>query len=123
MSAATTNRALLVVLALLVGACGTEGTDKGTAGPAPPIVVVKPTPDVPFDRAFSWRPVEGATSYRVVVFNSAGERSFEVRDVRGTSVALAESVVLPSGSYSWQVLAFRDGNQVSESVVAPFTLK
>ncbi len=114
----------IVVAALVVGACAGDGTDKQAAGGAPPpIVVVKPTPEAPFDRTFSWRPVDGATSYRVVVFNSLGERSFEMRDVRTTAIAIAESVGLPPGRYSWQVVAFREGNQISESVVTPFDLK
>jgi hypothetical protein len=116
-------RLALPILALLLAACTTKGTDSGAVTSPPPVEVVKPTAETPFDRVFSWRPVGGATSYRVIVFNSAGERSFEVRDVRGTSVAVAQSVNLLPGRYSWQVQAFRNDQQMSESAVTPFDLK
>lgn len=96
------------------------------AAPAPPptaIEVVKPTPTAPFDRTFSWRPVDGATAYHVVVFNGAGERSFEVRDLTTAGVAVAKDVFLAPGPYSWQVRALKDGQQLLESAVTPFEIK
>jgi hypothetical protein len=114
-------RQLIVAVSLLVGACssGAPGTDGGPA----PVEVVKPTAEAPYDRTFAWKPVPGATSYRVVVFNSDGKRSFEVRDVKGTSVAVAASVGLPAARYSWQVLAFKADQQISESPVTGFEIK
>lgn len=117
------RRAAITIVAvglLLAAACGRDGRDSGAPQP---IEVVKPTLETPFDRMFAWRPIDGATSYRVVVFNPEGQRSFEVRDVKGTSVALAPSVVLAPGRYSWQVLAFRDATELSQSAVTPFDLE
>lgn len=96
------------------------------AAPPPPptsIEVVKPTSTAPFDRTFSWRPVTGATTYHVVVFNGAGERAFEVRDLKTAAVAVAKDVYLAPGPYSWQVRAFKDGQQLLESAVTPFEIK
>jgi 3-dehydroquinate dehydratase len=108
-----------MVLSLIgVTACGADGPKAPTQ-----IEVVKPTGTAAFDRTFSWRAVEGATSYRVVVFNSNNERTFEVHDVRGTSVAIAKSVVLIPGPYSWQVVAVRDGATMLESPVTTFEIK
>ena len=96
------------------------------AAPPPPptaIEVVKPTATAPFDRTFSWRPVDGATAYHVVVFDGAGDRAFEVRDLKTAAVAVAKSVFLAPGPYSWQVRAFKDGQQLLESAVTPFEIK
>ena len=77
----------------------------------------------PFDRTFSWRPVDGATTYHLVVFNGAGERAFEVRDLKTAGVSVAASVFLAPGPYSWQVRAFKDGQQLLESAVTKFEIK
>jgi hypothetical protein len=114
-------RVLITALALAVAACGGSG-DPANGKPAA-VELVKPTGEAPYDRTFVWKAVPGATSYRVVVFNSAGERSFEVRDVKGTSVAVAASVGLPAAHYSWQVLAFKAEQQISESAVTGFDIK
>jgi hypothetical protein len=108
--------AALVVTAL--GGCAAAPPPASTA-----IEVVKPTPTAPFDRTFSWRPVDGATAYHVVVFNGAGERTFEVRDLKTAGVAVAKDVWLAPGPYSWQVRAFKDGQQLLESAVTPFEIK
>lgn len=114
-------RPLILVMSMLVAACSGGGP---TADGKPAAVeVVKPTAEVPYDRTFAWKPVPGATAYRVVVFDGAGKRSFEVRDVKGTSVAVAANVGLPAAPYSWQVLAFKADQQISESVITPFEIK
>lgn len=87
------------------------------------ISVVKPTATAPFDRTFDWQPIEGATTYRVLVFTSDGARSFEVRDLKTTSVALSPTVKLAPGRYFWQVIATRDGETLAESPRTPFDLK
>lgn len=107
---------------MFVAACAGSGGGSATGKPAP-VELVKPTGAAPYDRTFAWKAVPGATSYRVVVFDSAGERSFEVRDVKGTSVAVAASVALPAAHYSWQVLAFKADQQISESAVTGFEIK
>jgi hypothetical protein len=112
-------RVLIVIAALLAAACGGGGDD----GRPAPVELVKPTEKVPYDRTFAWKAVPGASSYRVVVFNSVGERSLEVRDIKGTSVAVAASVRLPAARYSWQVLAFKADQQISESAVTTFDIK
>ena len=115
------STALVVFLALTVVSTACSGDGQG--GGVKPVELVKPTPTVPFDRTFTWRPLDTATTYRVVVFNSAGERSFEVRDVKGTSVALSQSLALPPGEYAWQVVAFRNDQQLSESARTSFSIK
>ena len=120
----------LVGVAVGVVACGGSGgvgcvfggSDSGASGPQS-IEVVKPTATVPFDRTFMWRPVNGATNYRVIVYNAAGERSFEVHDVRGTAVAVAKTVGLAPGEYSWQVIALKDGVDLTQSARTNFTIK
>jgi hypothetical protein len=102
--------------------CAFGGSNSSASGPQP-IEVVKPTATLPFDRTFTWRPVDGATNYRVVVYNAAGERSFEVHDVRGTSVAVAKTVALIPGEYSWQVIAVKDGADLTQSTRTTFTIK
>jgi hypothetical protein len=126
-------RALSAVLWVVVGALACTGAGgmgcavgggSGADTPTPqPIAVVKPTTAAPFDRTFSWRAVDDATNYRVIVFNAEGERSFEVRDIRGTAVALAESVNLAPGQYSWQVIALKDGVELTQSARTDFTIK
>jgi hypothetical protein len=122
---------LWIVTAVAVGvvACGGTGSVGcafgSSSGPSEPqpIEVVKPTPTVPFDRTFTWRPVDGATNYRVIVYNAAGDRSFEVHDVRGTAVAVAKTVDLAPGEYSWQVIALKDGVDLTQSARTNFTIK
>jgi hypothetical protein len=114
--------AALTVTALAVAGCS-SGDSAGSASGPRPVTVVKPTAETPFDRTFDWNPIDGATDYRVVVFTDDGERSFEVHDLRTTSVALAKTVTLPAGSYFWQVTALRDGQAVGESARIPFTIK
>jgi hypothetical protein len=113
-------RQLILAVSLLVAACSGSGQSDGK--PAP-VQLVKPTAEAAYDRTFAWKAVPGATSYRVVVFDSDGKRSFEVRDVKGTSVAVAASVGLPAAHYSWQVLAFKADQQISESPVTGFDIK
>ena len=118
--------ALLLVL-LVVGVTTLFNPDdpddvKQAGGPLE-ITVVKPTATVPFDRTFDWQPIEGATTYSVLVFTSDGGRSFEVRDLKTTSVALSPTVKLAPGRYLWQVIAMRDGQILAESPMTPFDLK
>ena len=114
-------RQLILVGALLVGAC--SGGGQSADGKPAPVELVKPTAEAAYDRTFAWKAVPGATNYRVIVFDSAGKRSFEVRDVKGTSVAVAASVGLPAAHYSWQVLAFKADQQISESPITGFDIK
>jgi hypothetical protein len=101
---------------------GDAGGDGAAAGGVRPMVIVKPTAAGAFDRTFSWRPVDGASSYSVAVFRSDGERSFEVRDVKGAGVTLGPTVKLAPGPYLWQVVAIRDGKTIAESPRTPFAI-
>jgi hypothetical protein len=101
---------------------GEAGGEAATAGGVRPIEIVKPTAASPFDRTFSWRAVDGASSYSVAVFRGDGERSFEVRDVKGAGVTLSPTVKLAPGPYLWQVVAMRDGKTIAESPRTPFAI-
>jgi|SRR5688572_16396895 hypothetical protein len=101
---------------------GEAGGDGATSGGVRPMVIVKPTADIAFDRTFSWRAVDGASSYSVAVFRGDGERSFEVRDVKGAGVTLGPTVKLAPGPYLWQVVAIRDGKTIAESPRTPFAI-
>ena len=113
-------RQLILSVSLLVAAC--SGGQNADGKPAP-VELVKPTAAAAYDRTFAWKAVPGATSYRVVVFGPDDKRQFEVRDVKATSVAVAASVGLPPAHYSWQVLAFKADQQISESAVTGFDIK
>ncbi len=94
------------------------GISRGSAA----VAVVKPTTAAAFDRTFAWQRVETATSYQVVLFSDAGDRVFELRDLKLPSVKIAESVTLTPGRYSWQVAAFQDGKQLAESERTEFVV-
>jgi len=113
-------RAIIVIALLCLAACS---RDSAPAGPPPPIEVVKPTAQATFDSVFAWKPVRGATTYRVLVFNSAGERKFEVHDVKSTSLQLAKNVGLPPDTYSWQVVALNADQELTKSAMTPFEIK
>jgi len=86
------------------------------------IAVVKPTGATAFDRTFAWQRIDTATTYRVVVFTAAGDRVFELRDLKAPSVKVDESVKLAPGRYLWQVIGLRDGVQVAESPMTEFAV-
>lgn len=109
----------MVLLVCLAGC----SKDSAPAGPPPPVEVVKPTAQTAFDSVFAWKAVRGATSYRVLVFNSAGERKFEVHDVKSTSLQLAKNVGLPPDTYSWQVVALKADQELTKSAMTPFVIK
>jgi hypothetical protein len=106
-----------IVLAILaVAACGPRADDKV-------VTITRPSAEVPFDRTFTWRAVNGATQYHVVVFTPEGNRAFEVRDLKTAGVKLSDNLQLPPGKYSVQVTALRDGQTLAESTRMQFDIR
>jgi predicted small lipoprotein YifL len=102
-----------VLLILTFTACGPKADD------AKVVAITKPSAEAPFDRTFTWKPVNGATQYHIVVFT----RAFEVRDLTTAGVKLSDSVQLPPGTYSVQVTALRDGQTVAQSTRTAFDIR
>ena len=100
----------------LVAACGPKADDKV-------VTITRPSAEAPFDRMFTWRPVDGATQYHVVVYSPEGNRAFEVRDLTTAGVKLADNLQFPPGTYSVQVTALRDGQTVAESPRTTFEIR
>ena len=69
-----------------------------------------------------WSTVLGADRYRVTLFDSTGVVVFEAESV-DTTVALPESVALPSGrKYLWKVEARTDIGRWSASDLVEFSI-
>ena len=106
------------VLALVVlAACGPKAADDKV------VTITRPSAQSPFDRMFTWKPVNGATQYHVVVFTPEGNRAFEVRDLTTAGVKLSDGLQLPPGKYSVQVTALRDGQTLAESGRTEFEIR
>ena len=78
---------------------------------------------MPFERVFTWKPVNGATSYNLVVYTSEGARAFEVRDLTTAGVKVSEGIPMIPGRYFVEVTALRDGAEIAKSEMAPFDMK
>jgi hypothetical protein len=106
-----------IVLAILaIAACGPKVDDKV-------VTITRPSAEAPFDRMFTWRPVDGATQYHVVVFTPEGNRAFEVRDLTTAGVKLSDNLQFPPGKYTVQVTALRDGQTLAESARTEFDIR
>jgi hypothetical protein len=109
-------RCAWMVALLLVAACGQKADDKV-------VTITRPSAEAPFDRMFTWRPVDGATQYHVVVYSPDGNRAFEVRDLTTAGVKLSDNLQFPPGKYSVQVTALRDGQTLAESARTEFEIR
>src|ERR671913_40384 len=101
----------------LLAACGPKAADDSV------VTITRPSAQAPFDRMFTWKPVDGATQYQVVVFTPEGNRAFEVRDLTTAGVKLSDNLQLPPGTYSVQVTALRDGQTVAQSTRTAFDIR
>jgi hypothetical protein len=109
-------RCALIVALFLIAACGPKVDDKV-------VTITRPSAEAPFDRMFTWKPVNGATQYHVVVFTPEGNRAFEVRDLTTAGVKLSDNLQFPPGKYSVQVTALRDGQTLAESGRTEFEIR
>ena len=91
-----------------------------TAVPAP--TPLAPVGAVAAPRRLVWSTVLGADRYRITLFDSTGVVVFEAESV-DTTVALPESVALPSGrKYLWKVEARTDIGRWSASDLVEFSI-
>jgi hypothetical protein len=91
-----------------------------TAVPAP--TPLAPVGAVAAPRRLVWSTVLGADGYRITLFDSTGVVLFETESV-DTTVALPESVALPSGrKYLWKVEARTDIGRWSASDLVEFSI-
>lgn len=89
-----------------------------TAAPSP----ISPQGLVNGAAVFTWSQVEGASSYRVTVFDSAGAVIAELQ-VGDTTVAMPDSVLLPRGrTYFWRAEARTGWNRWSTSPLVEFRI-
>lgn len=108
--------AILAMAILAIAACGPKADDKV-------VTITRPSAEAPFDRMFTWKPVNGATQYQVVVYTFDGNRAFEVRDLTTAGVKLSDNLQFPPGKYTVQVTALRDGQTVAESPRTEFEIR
>lgn len=59
--------------------------------------------------SFSWRPVEGATHYRLEIRDAAGHTIHSVEAIESTAYVLSDKAVLDGGDFRWTVEALRLG--------------
>lgn len=97
----------------LQGLIGRTGVLMGTSGPGPGFSLLGPIGTiVKADKPeFHWRPLTGATSYVVAVFDSNFNKVESSQQQSGTEWSPASS--LKRGElYSWQVTAIKDGKEI-----------
>lgn len=78
---------------------------------AEPFASLPATRDAQGRLVLSWRPVEGATSYRVEILG--GLDAVATRDVPSGDSLVLDPAGLPAGELLWRVLALRDGATVA----------
>ncbi len=105
-----------VLLAQLIGE---GGTTRGTGSDGMPFVILAPVGTaVQTDRpTFRWQPLDGATSYKVTVFDA--DFNAVAKSENLTTTEWTPPQPLPRGEvYQWQVTALKDGKEVA-SPTAP----
>ena len=80
--------------------------DAVRSGDATRVDLVAPGAEVPAGApvSFAWRPVEGASRYRLEVLNESGELAIEA-ETRDTALTSDSAASLAPGSYQWWVIA------------------
>lgn len=104
---------------LLAQLLGEGGVTRGTVSDGMPFAVLSPlgtvvSTDCP---TFRWQPLDGATNYRVTVFDADFNAVAKSDDL--TTPEWTPPQPLPRGAiYQWQVIALKDGKEIA-SPVAP----
>ena len=80
--------------------------DTVRSGEATRVELVAPGAEVPAGAAvsFAWRPVEGASRYRLEVLNESGDLAIEA-ETRDTMLTSESAASLVPGNYQWWVIA------------------
>lgn len=80
--------------------------DAVRSGDAARVDLVAPGAEVPAGApvSFAWRPVEGASRYRLEVLNESGDLAIEA-ETRDTTLTSDSAASLAPGSYQWWVIA------------------
>jgi hypothetical protein len=81
--------------------------------------------DVSELREIKWKVISGVESYDVSIYTEAGDLMWK-ETVRGSIAILPDSVrkmLIPGGSYSWQVEARTDKGEYMKSQVVQFRIK
>jgi anti-sigma factor RsiW len=114
-----TARQVKTPTVLLAQLIGEGGATRGTVSDGMPFVILVPVGTaVPTDRpTFRWQPLNGATSYKVTVFDA--DFNAIAKSDNLTTTEWTPSQPLSRGEvYQWQVTALKDGKDVS-SPTAP----
>ena len=84
--------------------------DTQRSAPASRVELVAPGAEVTAGApvSFAWRPVEGASRYRLEVLNEAGDLAVEA-ETRDTTLTSESAARLAPGSYRWWVIALSPG--------------
>ena len=84
-----------------------------------------PAPDSvgPAPKSFSWRPVPGAASYAVGLWNESDALVWRADDITATSTLIPEEFKFEPGTYFWSISALREDNQIAESGLAAFVVR
>jgi hypothetical protein len=84
--------------------------DTVRSGDATRVELLAPGADVPAGApvSFAWRPVEGASSYRLEVLNESGDLAIEAQ-THDTAFTSDSAARLAPGSYQWWVIALSPG--------------
>jgi hypothetical protein len=84
--------------------------DTVRSGDGAHVELIAPGAEVPSGApvSFAWRPVEGASRYRLEVLNESGDLTIEA-ETHDTALTSASAARLAPGSYQWWVIAFSPG--------------
>jgi hypothetical protein len=98
--------ATLLVAVALGRAALRPSDDTLRSGPAGRVELVTPGAEVTAGApvGFAWRPVAGASRYRLEVLNEAGDLAVEA-ETRDTTLTSGSAARLAPGSYRWWVIA------------------
>ena len=105
-------------IAAIALSLGCSPTHNGASSSKDPVVdPLVPAPDSvgPAPKSFSWRPVPGAASYAVGLWNESDALVWRADDITATSTLIPEEFKFEPGTYFWSVVAIRDGAQIATS--------
>jgi hypothetical protein len=99
--------AATLLLAVGIGRAALRSSDDTVrSGEAAPVELIAPGAEVAAGGpvSFAWRPVQGASRYRLEVLNASGELAIEV-ETRDTAITSDSAARLAPGDYRWWVIA------------------